>query len=152
MLTAMATNRLYTTVRILSAMLMALLCTSSYAQNDNCSGAIPILLPNGGYGYGTVNSATTNFAALSMQPGESLAPANNAAGQNQQSAWYTFTLPTPRYITLSLLQPGSSMNQGDVGLAVYKTANCLPVPVDLSKQLFPLTGFGSVSAACVGPG
>jgi gliding motility-associated-like protein len=148
----MATNRLYTSMRILLAMLMALLCTSSEAQNDNCSGAIPIFLPNAGYGYGTVSSATTNFSGLSMQPGESLAPANNAAGQNQQSAWYTFTLPTSRYITLSLLQPGSSMNQGDVGLAVYKTPNCLPVPVDLSTQLFPLTGFGSVSAACVAPG
>jgi gliding motility-associated-like protein len=148
----MATNRLYAFVRILTAVLLAFLCSSAHAQNDNCAGAIPILLPNAGYGYGTVNSATTNFSGLSLQPGESLAPANNAAGQNQQSAWYTFTLPTPRYITLSLLQPGSSMTQGDVGLAVYKTGNCLPVPVDLSTQLFPLTGFGSVSAACVGPG
>jgi gliding motility-associated-like protein len=148
----MATTRLYASSRILIAMLLALLCSSSHAQNDNCSGAIPILLPNGGYGYGTATSATTNFSTLTMQPGESLAPANNAAGQNQQSAWYTFTLPTPRYITLSLLQTGSSINPGDVGLAVYKTSNCLPVPVDLSTQLFPLTGFGSVSASCVGPG
>ena len=148
----MATNRFFACTRMLAAMLLLLLCSAAMAQNDDCSAAIPILLPNAGYGTGTVTSATTNFSSLTIQAGESFAAVNNAAGQNQQSAWYRFSLPTPRAITLSLAQPGSAIGPGTVGLAVYKTVNCLPASGDLSTQLLPLTDFGSTGFGCLGPG
>ena len=85
MLTAMATNRFFACTRMLTAMLLLLLCSAAMAQNDDCSAAIPILLPNAGYGTGTVTSATTNFSSLTIQAGESFASINNAAGQNQLS-------------------------------------------------------------------
>ena len=115
---------------------------SAYGQNDNCSAAAVINIPNNGFQYGTFLSPQSDLSAATLEAGESFAPQIVTAGLDQKSVWYKFTLPTTRYIDVSLVQTGS-IPSGDVGFTIYKTSGCLPSGTDLSADLLPRTSFGN---------
>ena len=126
--------------------------TATAQVNDNCANAVVVAIANGGYGLGTFTSATVNMTTATVQPGETFAPALFAAGQSQKSVWYRFSLPTPRSVRLTLLQPGTEIAAGDVGFAVYKASNCLPGNAQISTQLTPIGVFGNTFHPCLDPG
>ena len=66
------------------------------------------------------------MTAATLQTGETFAASINTAGLNKKSVWYKFTLPTTRGVRISLLQPGSGIQAGNVGFAVYKSGGCVP--------------------------
>jgi len=120
--------------------------------NDNCSNAINIAIPNGGYGYASVSSTQVDITAATVQPGETFASGILVAGLNQKSVWYKFTIPTHRSVRVTLAQPGIDIAAGDVGFAVYKTDQCLPGNTSLSPKLTPLAIFGNTYNPCTDPG
>jgi hypothetical protein len=124
---------------------------SVYSQNDNCSAATVINIPNNGFQYGTFLSPSSDLSAATLETGENFAPPIITAGLDQKSVWYKFTLPTTRYIDVSLVQTGS-IPSGDVGFAVYKTSGCLPTGTNLSPDLLPRTSFGNTFSNCVSAG
>ena len=138
-------------VAIVSALLISY---SSVAQpiNDNCNNAITINITAGGFDKGVFSGTQVDMTASSSQTGESYAPSIVVSGLNKKSVWYKFTLPTHRSVRVSIGQPGSAIQAGNVGFAVYKTNSCLPADKDLSNKLSPIETFGNTYHPCVDPG
>ena len=120
--------------------------------NDNCSTPSVINIANGGYGFGTFTSTQHDISQATVQSGETFAPAILVASQTQKSIWYKFSLPTTRSVRVTLAQPASAIQAGDIGYAVYKTNTCLPVNDSLSTKLTPIALFGSTYHPCVEAG
>lgn len=125
---------------------------AAFAQpaNDDCANASVITIGNGGYAYGTFTSATFDITSATVQSGESFASAIFIAGLDKKSMWFKFTLPTHRYVKVTLKQPGTLIAAGDAGFAVYKTGNCLPA--DVATKFTPIPRFGSSENSCTDPG
>ncbi len=120
--------------------------------NDSCGGAIPIIIGNGGFSLGLFTSTNTDLTSATLQTGETFAPSIIVAGLNKKSIWYKFSLPTTRAARISLAQPGSSIQAGNVGFAVYKSNKCLPGNADISNKFSPIEIFGSSYHPCVEAG
>ncbi len=120
--------------------------------NDSCGGAIPIVIGNGGFALGLFTSTNTDITSATLQTGEAFAPSIIVAGLNKKSVWYKFSLPTNRSVRVSLLQPGSAIQAGNVGFTIYKTKNCLPGNADVSTKLSPIETFGNTFHPCVDVG
>jgi gliding motility-associated-like protein len=127
---------------------------SSFAQpaNNDCANASIINISNGGFGQGLFTSTQYDLSAATLQSGETFAPSITTAGLNKKSIWYKFTLPTTRAARISLAQPGSGIQAGNVGFAVYKTTACLPTNTDISTKFSPIEIFGSSYHPCVDAG
>ena len=138
----------------LTPFILFISANKAFAQpaNDNCTNAIAITIPNGGFGLGLVTSVNTDVTNATLQTGESFAPSIIVAGLNKKSVWYKFTLPTTRAARVSLAQPGGGIQNGDVGFAVYKTTNCLPVNGEISTKFTPIEIFGGSFHPCVDAG
>ena len=106
--------------------------------NDSCGGAIPIVIGNGGFALGLFTGSNTDLTEATLQTGESFAPSIIVAGLNKKSVWYKFTLLTTRSARISLAQPGSGIQAGNVGFAVYKSNNCVPGNADISNKFSPI--------------
>ncbi len=140
--------------KVLSLFAFLLISHAVIAQpaNDSCTKAIAINITGGGFDIGPFTSAQTDLTSATLQPGESFAPSIITAGLNKKSVWYKFTLPTTRSVRISLAQPGSSIQAGNVGFAVYKTSSCLPGDPQISTKLSPIETFGSTFHPCVADG
>ncbi|RYE24089.1 MAG: gliding motility-associated C-terminal domain-containing protein [Sphingobacteriales bacterium] len=122
------------------------------AQHDHCATALPLLIPNNGFGFGVFTGTQVDLTTATLQPGETFAPSIITAGLNKKSVWYKFTLPTTRAARISLAQPGSGIQAGNVGFAVYKTNTCLPGNTEISTKFSPIEIFGSSYHPCVDAG
>ncbi len=112
-------------------LLFSIICFCSeitFAQpaNDNCNNASSVTLSGGGFGLGIFTSTQYDLTLGTLQTGETFAPSITVSGINKKSIWYKFSLPTHRSIRVNLSQPGSTIQAGNVGFAVYKTNTCLP--------------------------
>ena len=138
-------------------LLLAITCFCSkitFAQpaNDNCSNASLVNISSSGFGLGSFTSTQFNLTAATLQTGEAYASSAITAGINKKSIWYKFSLPTTRAVRISLAQPGSSIQNGDAGFAVYKTNVCVPGQESLSTKFTPIEVFGSSYHPCVESG
>jgi len=97
-------------------------------------------------------SSQTDLTSATLQTGETFAPSITVAGLTKKSIWYKFTLPTTRSVRVSLLQPGSAIQAGNVGFTVYKTSSCIPGNAAISTKLSPIETFGSTFHPCVADG
>jgi gliding motility-associated-like protein len=135
---------------------IALLCfknvVTAQPANDNCANASVVTIGNAGYAMGTFTSTQFNLSSATLQTGETFAPSLTVAGLNKRSIWFKFSLPTQRSVRVNLSQPGSTIQAGNVGFAVYKTNNCVPGNTALSSQLSPIETFGNTYHPCVGSG
>ncbi len=129
-----------------------LLLQKATAQNDDCPTASTIIIPNGGFALGLYTSTQYDLTGATLQAGETFAPSIVVAGLNKKSIWYKFTLPTTRAARISLAQPGSVIQAGNVGFAVYKSNACMPGTVDISTKFSPIEIFGSSFHPCVDAG
>ena len=120
--------------------------------NNDCSNASVIPIGNSGFGLGTFTSSPTDLTSATLQTGESFASSSITAGINKKSIWYKFSLPTTRAVRISLAQPGSSIQNGNAGFAVYKTNTCIPSQANLSTKFTPIEVFGSSFHPCVDAG
>jgi len=140
----------------LSALSVCVLATATsqaaVPPNDSCGGAIPIVIGNGGFALGLFTGTNTDLTSATLQTGETFAPSIIVAGLNKKSVWYKFSIPTNRSIRVSLLQPGSAIQAGNVGFTIYKTKNCLPGDADISTKLSPIETFGNTFHPCVDVG
>jgi gliding motility-associated-like protein len=127
---------------------------AAFAQpaNDECANASSITIGGSGFSLGLVTGVQFDLTAASLQTGESFAPSIIVAGLNKKSIWYKFSIPTTRSVRISLLQPGSAIQAGNVGFAVYKTASCLPTNTSISTKLSPIETFGNTYHPCVEAG
>ena len=126
-----------------------------YAQapaNDDCSNAAVIAISNNGYDVGTFVTPQINLTNATIQPGETFAPALSIATIDKKSAWYKFSIPTTRAVTVTLSQPGTAIPAGDAGFTVYKASGCLPANTDISAQLTSIVTFGNTYHPCVTAG
>ena len=139
-------------VKVFFSILFLFIYTTGYSQNDDCSNAVAISIPNSGFGLGTFNSTTNDISTATIQVGETFAPAILVAGQNQKSIWYKFTVPTTRGIKVILYQLGVAITAGDAGFAIYKSNACLPATTAISTKLTPIATFGNTKHPCVEPG
>ena len=142
--------KLLTKLFVLSSLLFVSIAAA--AQNDNCNNAIDIVIPTGGFGLGTFNSGINSLTSATLEAGEAFAPSIVTAGLNKKSIWYKFSLPTTRAARISLAQPGSMIQNGNVGFAVYKTNTCLPGTAAISTKFTPIEIFGSSFHPCVDAG
>ncbi|WP_276504213.1 gliding motility-associated C-terminal domain-containing protein [Terrimonas pollutisoli] len=126
--------------------------SNAQPANDNCANATPITIGDGGYALGTFTSAQQDMTSATQQTGESFAPSITVAGLNKKSVWYKFSVPTTRSMRVSLLQPGSAIQAGNVGFAVYKASNCVPLNGQISTKLTPIETFGNTFHPCVETG
>jgi hypothetical protein len=140
--------------RILTTLFSLFIAIVSIAQppNDDCANAIPVTIPNGGFGLGLFTSAQHDLTAATLQTGETFAPSIIVAGLNKKSMLYKFSLPTTRGARISLAQPGSGIQAGNVGFAVYKANTCIPGNAQISTKFSPIEIFGSSFHPCVEPG
>jgi len=120
--------------------------------NNDCANAAVITIGSAGFGLGVFTSTNTDITSATLQTGETFAPSIIVSGLTKKSVWYKFTLPTTRSVRVSLLQPGSAIQAGNVGFAVYKTSNCVPGNAEISTKLSPIETFGSTFHPCVGDG
>ena len=120
----------------------------SYSQ-ETCATAIPISISNNGFGTGSFISAHIDLSGATTEAGESFDPALASLGLNQKTIWYRFTLPTTRNVSVTIAQPSVIIANGDVGITIYKTGNCLPATGDISTKLTPRAFFGSTSNLCI---
>ena len=120
--------------------------------NDSCGGATSIVISNGGFGLGMFTGPNTDLTQATLQVGETFAPSIIVAGLNKKSVWYKFTLPTTRAARISLAQPGSGIQAGNVGFAVYKSNACVPGNAEISTKFSPIEIFGSSFHPCVESG
>ena len=120
--------------------------------NNDCNNASVITIGNGGFALGLFTGSNTDLTEATLQTGETFAPSIIVAGLNKKSVWYKFTLPTTRSVRVSLLQPGSAIQAGNVGFAVYKTNTCIPGNTEISTKLSPIETFGSTFHPCVSDG
>jgi hypothetical protein len=128
---------------------------SLYAQapaNDNCANAQIINIASAGFGTGTFASTQADLTAATVQPGETFAPSIIVSGINKKSAWFKFSIPTPRSVRVSLGQPGNGIQAGNAGFTIYKASTCVPANIDISSKLSPIETFGSTFHPCVEPG
>ena len=139
---------------LLSCFAFLLSMFSAFAQpaNDACSTASEVVIPNGGFGMGLFTSTQYDISAATLQAGETFAPSLTVAGLTKKSVWYKFSLPTTRAVRVSLAQPGSGIQAGNVGFAVYRSSSCVPGNADISTKLSPIETFGSTYHPCVGEG
>jgi hypothetical protein len=140
---------------IIITTIFSLSCLTIHAAvppNDSCGGAIQINISNGGFGLGVFTGINTDLTMATLQTGETFAPSIIVAGLNKKSVWYKFSLPTNRSVRVSLLQPGSAIQAGNVGFTIYKTKNCLPGAADISTKLSPIETFGNTFHPCVDVG
>ncbi|MCZ2355068.1 MAG: PKD domain-containing protein [Bacteroidia bacterium] len=93
--------------------------------NDNCSNAIDIPIPNGGFGYGNFVSSPIRMLGATVQTGEFI-PIQQVA--RDKTVWFKFHLPTTREIRIVLEQSQSPppMPATWAGWTLYKTNTCLP--------------------------
>ncbi len=96
--------------------------------NDHCANASVVVIPGGGYGYGTFISATTDLTNAAGENGEYF---SFAAEGHVKSVWYEFTLPTRRSFKVEMV--GNNLNSAAITL--YRPANCLPGVAALSGTL-----------------
>ncbi len=120
--------------------------------NDNCTNPTIIEVSNNGYGLGTFTGALTNMSAATMQTGETVPPSVLISGLNRRSVWYKFYIASTRSVTVTLGQPTSSIQAGNVGFAVYKANQCLPGNAQISTKLSPIETFGNTFHPCVDSG
>ncbi|MEN9569800.1 MAG: hypothetical protein RL172_1031 [Bacteroidota bacterium] len=120
--------------------------------NDSCGGALPIVIGGGGFAVGIFTSTNIDITEATLQTGETFAPSITVAGLTKKSVWYKFSIPTTRSVRVSLLQPGSAIQAGNVGFTIYKTKNCLPGNADISTKLSPIETFGNTFHPCVDVG
>ncbi len=138
-------------------LLFSIICFCSeitFAQpaNDNCNNASSVTLSGGGFGLGIFTSTQYDLTLGTLQTGETFAPSITVSGINKKSIWYKFSLPTHRSIRVNLSQPGSTIQAGNVGFAVYKTNTCLPGDAQISTKLSPIETFGNTFHPCVDAG
>lgn len=115
--------------RVVLCLVFLTIFTGSFSElsaQDACSSASQIVIPGGGYGLGTFNSAQVNISTATVEPGETFQPTIMAAGLTEKSIWYKFHLPTTRNVKITLAQPGTAIANGDVGFAVYRSGSCTP--------------------------
>ncbi|MEO6498632.1 MAG: PKD domain-containing protein [Mucilaginibacter sp.] len=126
----------------------------AFAQpaNDDCTVATPIPIGSNGFALGTIISPQSDISLATLQTGETFAPSIIVAGLTKKSVWYKFSIPTTRSVRVSLLQPGSAIQAGNVGFTVYKTSTCIPGNAEISTKLSPIETFGSTFHPCVGEG
>ena len=117
--------------------------------NNDCSNASVVTIGSGGFGLGVFTSTQSDLTTATLQTGETFAPSITVAGLTKKSVWYKFTLPTTRSVRVSLLQPGSAIQAGNVGFAVYKTNICVPGNADISTKLSTIETFGNTFHPCV---
>ena len=134
------------------SMFKTTLLHAAVPPNYSCGGAIPIVIGNGGFGLGLFTGTNTDITDATIQTGETFAASINTAGLNKKSVWYKLTLPTTRGVRISLLQPGSGIQAGNVGFAVYKSNTCLPPDNDISNKLTAIETFGNTYHPCVEDG
>jgi len=127
-------------------------CFSQAPSNDNCTNAIVVPIPGGGFGLGNFTSVQTNLTSATVQTSETFAPAIFVAGLDKKSVWYKFSIPTIRAVRVTLTQPGTTITAGDAGFAVYKANSCLPTNADISTKLTPIVTFGNTYHPCVPSG
>lgn len=134
--------------------ILCLTVSPLFAQpaNDNCANASEIVVGANGYGFGLFTGVLSDMTTATIQTGETFAPSITISGFTRRSAWYKFKIPTTRSIRVSLAQPGSTIQAGNVGFAVYKTSACLPGNAELSTKLSPIETFGNTFHPCVGEG
>lgn len=120
--------------------------------NDDCNNASTINITGGGFDLGFFSGLQVDISSATTQAGENYAPSIVVSGLNKKSLWYRFTIPTHRSVRVSVAQPGSAIQAGNVGFAVYKTGKCLPTDADLSNKLSRIETFGNTFHPCVDPG
>ena len=142
----------YRCARLFLSFCFLLFLQIASAQNDDCNNASPVVIPSAGFGLGLFTSTQHDLTTATLQAGETFAPSIIVAGLNKKSVWYKFSLPTTRAARISLAQPGSVIQAGNVGFAVYKTNTCLPGTADISTKFSPIEIFGSSFHPCVEAG
>ena len=150
---ALSSPKIYFVLSTLSILLLSAMASfAAVPPNDSCGGAIPIVISNGGFGLGLFTGTNTDLTSATLQSGETFAPSIIVAGLNKKSVWYKFTLPTTRAARISLAQPGSGIQAGNVGFAVYKSNACVPGNAEISTKFSPIEIFGSSFHPCVESG
>jgi gliding motility-associated-like protein len=117
--------------------------------NDNCANPSLIQVSENGYGLGTFTGPTVDVTSATLQGGETFAPSILISGLNRKSVWYKFSIATTRSVRVELKQPGSIIQAGNIGFAVYKTTTCMPGNAQLSTKLSPIETFGNTYHPCV---
>ncbi len=150
---ALSFPKIYSVLSTLSILLLtAMPGFAAVPPNDSCGGAIPIVISNSGFGLGLFTGTNTDLTSATLQSGETFAPSIIVAGLIKKSVWYKFSLPTTRAARISLAQPGSGIQAGNVGFAVYKTNTCIPGNAEISTKFSPIEIFGSSYHPCVEAG
>lgn len=147
-------NCVYPFLRFLIVFFLLIISEKAFAQpsNDNCAAAATLIIPNSGFSLGLFAGGNSDITSATIQTGETFAPSIIVAGLNKKSVWYKFSLPTTRAARISLAQPGSAIQNGDVGFAVYKANTCLPGNTEISTKFTPIEIFGSSFHPCVDAG
>ena len=112
-----------------------------------------LVISSNGFGIDTINSGNIPLENATIQFGEPFHSTMISAGNDKQSMWFKFTLPTTRAVRVTLGQPGTAINEADVGFSVYKTNTCLPTLSDLGPaKLTTVNKFGNTFNECLTPG
>ncbi|MES2618862.1 MAG: T9SS type B sorting domain-containing protein [Bacteroidota bacterium] len=120
--------------------------------NDNCENAYQIVIPNGGFDYGTYISSKSFVDQAGKQKGEQCANELAENGNCDKTVWYKFYIPTTRNISVQLTQQDSAIPQIFAGFNVYKVKNCNYTEGDLALNLSPLNKFGESGNTCLQQG
>ena len=130
----------------LVVLLLLLISGMALAQpaNDDCANPEIVVLPEDGYGSGTVQSTTVSLAGATTQINEFFHPTLISAANDKKSIWFRFSLPTAKGIRVEVKQPGNIIPQADAGFAVYKADECFPGLEELeAAKITPVNKFGS---------
>lgn len=135
---------------------LALFCTAllkaQAPANDRCDGAYEIMIPDGGYGFGSFSSPKSRLQAATTQTGEYFSSSFINNGLNQKTLWYKFTTTVTRSVTIEVKQENTQINQSSAGLRIYKTTACVPDSAESSQEFAPIPNFGNTGNSCVPPG
>lgn len=135
-----------------SILLMPLFLVAQVAVNDNCQDAIEIVIPSNGFLLDTIKSAPCDVSDAGREIGEMCSKELEDAGNCDKTVWYKFYIPTTRSLAIRLMQNDSAIPQIFSGFNVYKVKDCNFYSSDLSKQLQPVSNFGTSGNNCLSQG
>ena len=97
---------------------------------DDFRNACEIEIPRNNYGYGIFPFNNLDLTNATLEPGESETYSPGFA--NQRSLWYTFTIPTSRFVSINIEEKDNQAHldgQSDISVSVFEPPSIGGLPV-----------------------
>ncbi len=122
--------------------------------NDLCQNAMVVPLGQGNFDCGIFTSSQVDITSATISGGEFFHSTLQGAGNDKKSVWFSFDLPTSRYVKVTLKQPGNNIPQNGAGFTVFRSATCggLGNQQVVDAKLTPIAQFGGSFNPCLMPG